>query len=132
MPGWFKTWEQSGLLAWYDHNQDGKVQYAKGAAVEGKPVFSETPGSYGERVVTNPSAGDVHAGAPYANEPFAEKIEQNWLFGITPQAIGGLGMLLNFLVALTVSRLTPEPPVEVQEMVESLRVTSGAGEAVAH
>jgi len=65
-------------------------------------------------------------------EPFAENIEENWLFGITPQAIGGLGMALNFMVAFTVSYLTKEPPKEVQEMVEQLRIPAGAGEATAH
>ncbi len=33
---WFKTWEQGGLLAWTDRNGDGKIQYAPGAAFEGK------------------------------------------------------------------------------------------------
>lgn len=273
MPQWFKTWENSGLLAWYDHNQDGKIQYAKGKSIEGKsPVFSENRGEYGERVVTNLSAGVIAKGAPFANEvyvdrdimvlanpeiaglpnwvialiaaggiaaalstaaglllvisssishdllkstfapnitekqelmygriaitvaiviagylganppgwvaetvamafglaasslfpvillgifskrvnragaisgmlsgllftfcyiiyfkgvfiaPFAENIEENWLFGITPQAIGGLGMLLNFAVSFAVSHLTSPPPVKVQEMVESLRI----------
>ncbi|PCI66873.1 MAG: cation acetate symporter [Gammaproteobacteria bacterium] len=272
MPSWFKTWENSGLLAWVDHNKDGKVQYAKGNAIEGKsPVFSEHRGLLNERVVTNPSNGEIAQGAPFANEvfvdkdimvlanpeiaglpawvialiaaggiaaalstaaglllvisssishdllkmtfapnitekqelfygrvaitvailiagylganppgwvaetvamafglaasslfpvillgifskrvnragaisgmlvgiiftmcyiiyfkgvfmePFAENIEENWLFGITPQAIGGLGMMINFAVAISVSYFTEEPPKEVQDMVESLR-----------
>ena len=54
-------------------------------------------------------------------EPFAANIEENWLFGITPQAIGGLGMILNFVVSISVSYFTEEPPKEVQDMVESLR-----------
>ena len=54
--------------------------------------------------------------------PFAENIEANWLFGITPQAIGGLGMVLNFVVALSISYLTEAPPKQVQEMVERLRI----------
>lgn len=272
IPKWFQTWENSGLLAWVDHNQDGKIQYAKGNALSAsKPTFSETRGALGERVVTNPGKGVVAAGAPFANElyvdkdimvlanpeianlpnwvialiaaggiaaalstaaglllvisssishdllkstfapnitekqelmygriaisvailiagylganppgwvaetvamafglaasslfpvillgifskrvnragaisgmlsglvftfcyivyfkgvfvaPFAENIEENWLFGITPQAIGGLGMMLNFVVALSVSYLTAPPPLEVQKLVESLR-----------
>jgi len=273
MPSWFKTWETSGLLAWYDHNQDGKIQYAKGSAIDGKkPLFASERGSQGERLVTNPSQGKIADNAPFANEvyvdrdimvlanpeiaglpnwvialiaaggiaaalstaaglllvissaishdllkstyapnisdkqelfygrvaitvaiviagylganppgwvaetvamafglaasslfpvillgifskrvnragaisgmlsgliftfcyiiyfkgvfvePFAENIEENWLFGITPQAIGGLGMFLNFIVALTVSYLTAPPPKEVQDLVENLRV----------
>ncbi|MDH5629464.1 MAG: cation acetate symporter [Gammaproteobacteria bacterium] len=276
MPGWFKTWENSGLLAWYDHNEDGKVQYAKGSPIDGKvPEFDETRGEQGERILTNPSEGQIAEGAPFANElyvdrdimvlanpeiaglpnwvialiaaggiaaalstaaglllvisssishdlmkstfapnitekqelmygriaitvaiviagylganppgwvaetvamafglaasslfpaillgifsirvnrtgavagmligliftfcyiiyfkgvffePFAENIEENWLFGITPQAIGGLGMILNFVVALTVSHFTPAPPQKIQEMVADLRVPTG-------
>ncbi len=273
IPQWFKTWENSGLLAWYDHNHDGKIQYAKGSSIKDKtPVFAKQRGMHGERVVTNPSTGVIAKGAPFANEvyvdrdimvlanpeiaglpswvialiaaggiaaalstaaglllvisssishdllkstfapdisekqelmygriaitvaiviagylganppgwvaetvamafglaasslfpvillgifskrvnragaisgmltgliftfcyiiyfkgvfitPFAENIEENWLFGITPQAIGGLGMLFNFAVALSVSYFTSPPPPEVQEMVESLRI----------
>jgi cation/acetate symporter len=265
MPGWFKTWEKSGLLAWYDHNQDGKVQYAKGNSLADKsPIFAQDAGDQGQRVVTNPSSGIVAKGAPFANEvyvdrdimvlanpeiaglpawvialiaaggiaaalstaaglllvisssishdllkstfapqltekqelfygrvaitvaiiiagylganppgwvaetvamafglaaaslfpaillgifstrvnragaiagmlsgliftfcyiiyfkgvfvePFAENIESNWLFGITPQAIGGLGMLINFAVAFSVSYLSAAPPQPIQ------------------
>ncbi|PHS20393.1 MAG: cation acetate symporter [Kangiella sp.] len=272
MPNWFKTWENSGLLAWVDHNKDGKVQYAKGKAIADKsPTFAEERGPLGQRIVTNPSKGEIAQGAPFANEvfvdkdimvlanpeiaglpawvialiaaggiaaalstaaglllvisssishdllkmtfapnitekqelfygrvaitvaiiiagylganppgwvaetvamafglaasslfpvillgifskrvnragaisgmlsgliftfcyiiyfkgvfiePFAANIEENWLFGITPQAIGGLGMMINFAVAISVSYFTEEPPKEVQDMVESLR-----------
>lgn len=55
-------------------------------------------------------------------EPMAANIEANWLFGITPQAIGGVGMFLNFFVALSVSYVTPEPPQQIQVLVERLRV----------
>jgi cation/acetate symporter len=273
MPQWFKTWENSGLLAWTDHNKDGKIQYAKGQSIQGKsPLFSEQRGKYGERVVLNPSDGKIAKGAPFANEvfvdkdimvlanpeiaglpfwvialiaaggiaaalstaaglllvissaiahdllkstftphisekqellygriaitvailiagylganppgwvaetvamafglaasslfpaillgifskrvnragaisgmlsglvftfcyiiyfkgvfiePFAANIEENWLFGITPQAIGGLGMIINFVVALTVSYFGEPPPKDVQELVENLRI----------
>ncbi|PCJ15869.1 MAG: cation acetate symporter [Gammaproteobacteria bacterium] len=276
IPSWFQTWENSGLLAWVDHNKDGKIQYAAGNALaNGKPTFADARGTYGERVVTNPGKGDIEAGAPFANElyvdkdimvlanpeianlpnwvialvaaggiaaalstaaglllvisasishdllkstfapnisekqelfygraaitvailiagylganppgwvaetvamafglaasslfpvillgifskrvnrpgaiagmltgllftfcyiiyfkgvfiePMAANIEANWLFGITPQAIGGVGMFLNFFVALSVSYMTPEPPPEVQALVERLRVPNG-------
>ena len=46
----------------------------------------------------------------------------HWLFGISPEGIGALGMLLNFAVSLSVSRLTPPPPPDVQELVETIRV----------
>ena len=54
-----------------------------------------------------------------------------WLLGISPEGIGFVGMLLNFAVALTVSRFTPPPPAEVQALVEEIRVpvaSKGAGE----
>ena len=52
----------------------------------------------------------------------AASLPENWLLGISPEGIGTVGMLLNFAVALTVSRLTPAPPAEIQELVESIRV----------
>ena len=55
-----------------------------------------------------------------------------WLFGISPEGIGTVGMVLNFVVAWTVSRLTPPPPERIQHMVEDIRVPRGAGEAVGH
>ncbi|HAT37312.1 MAG TPA: cation acetate symporter [Gemmatimonadetes bacterium] len=53
----------------------------------------------------------------------------NWWFGISPEGIGTLGMLLNFTVTMVVSRMTDEPPEEVQTLVDSIRVPRGAGEA---
>ena len=56
----------------------------------------------------------------------------NWFFGVSPEGIGTLGMILNFVVTLVVSRLTPPPPMEVQQMVEDIRVPRGAGAAHMH
>ena len=50
---------------------------------------------------------------------------QPWLFGISPEGIGTVGMMLNFIVTLVVSRFTPPPPLEVQEMVARLRSPEG-------
>ncbi len=47
---------------------------------------------------------------------------ETWFFGVSPEGIGTVGMVLNFLVTYIVSRLTPPPPAEVQEMVEILRI----------
>ena len=44
-----------------------------------------------------------------------------WLFGISPEGIGTVGMILNFIVTLVVSKFTPEPPQSVQDEVENLR-----------
>ena len=57
--------------------------------------------------------------------------DEYW-FGISPEGIGTLGMLLNFVVALTVNRFTPEPPPEIQDIVEDIRVPKGSGEATGH
>lgn len=46
----------------------------------------------------------------------------HWLFGISPEGIGSLGMLLNLAVAITVCLLTAPPPKNVQDMVEGIRV----------
>jgi len=54
---------------------------------------------------------------------------ENWWFGISPEGIGTLGMLVNILVSLVVSANTPAPPEDVQEMVEEIRFPRGAGEA---
>ncbi|MGB5697404.1 MAG: sodium:solute symporter family protein [Polyangiales bacterium] len=270
IPQWFKTWENTGLLAWTDKNGDGKVQYVPGDAVAGgKPDFgkaadgSPARGEHGERVVTNPTADNknelyvdrdiiVLANPEIANLPnwvialvaagglaaalstaaglllvvstsvshdllkrvFAPQItekqellaarvaaglavmiagyfginppgfvaqvvafafglacssffpaiilgifvkkanregviagmlvgiiftaayiiyfkfmggtpDQFW-FGISPEGIGAVGMLLNFAVAFVVGRFTPPPPQEVQDMVEHIRVPVGA------
>jgi cation/acetate symporter len=50
-------------------------------------------------------------------------------FGISPEGIGTLGMLFNFIVSLTMSRLTQPVPEEIQELTESIRFPRGAGEA---
>jgi cation/acetate symporter len=44
-----------------------------------------------------------------------------WFFGVSAEGIGTLGMIINFIVTLTVSRLTPPPPPEIQALVEDLR-----------
>jgi cation/acetate symporter len=262
IPQWFKTWEDTGLLAWVDKNNDGKVQYVAGAALAGKPAFTDERGTHGERIVSNSNPETknelyvdrdiiVLANPEIANLPnwvialvaagglaaalstaaglllvvstsvshdllkrvfvpsITEKQEllaarvaagvavmiagyfginppgfvaqvvafafglacssffpaiilgifykranregvvtgmlvgiiftasyiiyfkfmggtpdQFW-FGISPEGIGALGMLLNFAVAIVVGRFTPPPPQEVQELVEHIRVPSG-------
>jgi cation/acetate symporter len=53
--------------------------------------------------------------------PPAYNVAANWWFGISPEGIGTVGALLNFVCAWVVSSLTKEPPQEVQALVESLR-----------
>ncbi|MBW2162526.1 MAG: cation acetate symporter, partial [Deltaproteobacteria bacterium] len=269
IPQWFKTWEDTGLLAWVDKNNDGKVQYVAGAALAGKPKFTAAAdgtvarGAHGERLVDNSNpktanelyvdrdiivlanpeiaalpnwvialvaAGGLAAALSTAaglllvvstsvshdllkrvfvpsitekqellaarvaaafavmiagyfgiNPPgFVAQVvafafglaassffpaiilgifvkranregvvagmlagiiftasyiiyfkflggtpDQLW-FGISPEGIGALGMLLNFAVAFVVGRFTPPPPIEIQELVEHIRVPSGS------
>ncbi len=54
---------------------------------------------------------------------------EHWWWGISPEGIGTLGMLLNFVLAIVISRLTAAPPIEIQQLVERIRVPRGAGEA---
>jgi cation/acetate symporter len=51
----------------------------------------------------------------------AANVPANWWWGISPEGIGTIGMLINFIVIFIVSKITKEPPEEVQRMVESLR-----------
>jgi len=50
----------------------------------------------------------------------------NSFFGITPEAFGAIGALVNFGVAFLVDKMTKEPPEHIQHMVESVRVPRGA------
>jgi cation/acetate symporter len=58
--------------------------------------------------------------------------KSEWWFGISPEGFGTVAMIVNFIVALVINRFTPEPPESVQEIVENIRIPSGAGEAVDH
>ncbi len=57
---------------------------------------------------------------------------EHWWFGISPEGIGTLGAILNFAVAFTVSRLTPEVPEHVQRLVENIRIPKGVGGPANH
>ncbi len=266
MPEWFNTWEETGLLAWVDKNEDGLIDYRPGAAIEGAPSIVRENGEIvrGERgepllnnyltdtdnelyvdrdimVLANPeiaglpnwvaalvAAGGLAAALSTAaglllvistavshdlikkqiNPDISDKAElryarisaaaavvvagyfginppgfvaevvaiafglaaasffpaiilgiffkkmnregavagmvagllftlsyivfykilfpevntpDNWWFGISPEGIGTLGMLVNLAVSLAVGMVFPDPPEEVQEMVESIR-----------
>jgi cation/acetate symporter len=259
---WVKNWEKSGLIAWVDKNNDGKIQYTKGDVFEGKLEYTEGKGKHGERliknkptdtpnelyidrdimVLANPEIAQlpnwvvalVAAGALAAalstaaglllvistsvshdllkktfrpdisekgeltaariaagcavivagyfgiNPPdyvaavvafafglaaatffpaiimgiFSKRMNKEgaisgmiigllftltyiiyfkfvnpdinnkdyWLFGISPEGIGTLGMLINFGVSIAVSRFTPAPPQDVKNMIEDIRI----------
>jgi cation/acetate symporter len=266
-PSWFKNWEKTGLIAWFDKNEDGKIQYRNGEPFKGKPQFEdEGQGAHGQRILRNEPTesnnelfvdrdimvlanpeiaklpnwvvGLVAAGGlaaalstaaglllvistsishdllkkifiPGISEKQellfariaagiavvlaghfgvyppgfvaqvvafafglaassffptilmgifskrmnkegaisgmltgitftaayiiyfkfvnpAANVPDRWLFGISPEGIGAVGMVINFIVALTVSRFTPAPPIEVQNLVEEIRIPRGA------
>ncbi|MGD9340836.1 MAG: cation acetate symporter [Chromatiales bacterium] len=62
----------------------------------------------------------------------AANTPDNWLFGISPEAFGAVGALINFAVAYAVSRATAPPPEHIQHLVEDIRVPRGAGAGTAH
>lgn len=275
IPGWFKNWENTGLIAWSDKNGDGKIQYVAGNALDGKkPVFTEARGTNGERLISNASAAEnelyvdrdimvlanpeiaklpnwvialVAAGGLAAalstaaglllvistsishdlikkqlkpnisekGELLAARIsilvaiiiaglfgiyppgfvaavvalafglaaasffpaiilgifdkrmnkqgavagmvvgivlmlfymiryktgliwvldplpKSEWWFGTSPEGFGTIAMIVNVVVSVVVSRFTVAPPKEVQELVENIRIPSGAGEATSH
>ncbi|WP_435625448.1 sodium:solute symporter family protein [Flagellimonas sp.] len=59
-------------------------------------------------------------------------LKDSWWFGISPEGFGTIAMVVNFVVALVVNKFTEEPPEEVQDIVENIRIPSGAGEAASH
>jgi cation/acetate symporter len=61
-----------------------------------------------------------------------DSLKPDWWFGISPEGFGTVAMIVNFVVALVVNKFTPEPPHDVQEIVENIRIPSGAGEATGH
>ena len=263
-PSWFKNWEQTGLVAWMDKNNDGMIQYRAGAAFKGKPVPIDEQGTWGQRMVANEPTetknelyvdrdimvlanpeianlpawvvGLVGAGGlaaalstasglllvisssishdlyyriinPQATEKqrlllgrvmigvavliagyfginppgfvaqvvafafglaassffpiillgiFSTRTTKEgaitgmlcgigftafyiiqvkytgvgpWFLGISAEGIGTVGMLINLILTYVVSQFTPEPPQEVQDMVESIRYPRGAGDA---
>ncbi|MET0027872.1 MAG: sodium:solute symporter family protein [Candidatus Thiodiazotropha sp.] len=56
----------------------------------------------------------------------------NWFFGISPNAFGAIGAVVNFAVAIVVSKMTAPPPDHIQHLVEDIRVPKGAGAATDH
>ncbi len=59
-------------------------------------------------------------------------LKSDWWLGISPEGFGTVAMLVNFVVSLVVSRMTAAPPQNVQDLVEHIRIPSGAGEASSH
>ena len=57
-------------------------------------------------------------------------LQKDWWWGVSPEGFGTIAMLVNFAVSLLVNRFTKEVPETVQEIVENIRIPSGAGAAI--
>ena len=101
-PAWFRNWEDIGLIAWRDKNEDGLVQYRAGAPFAGTPVFTEDRGANGERVLTNDAidnANEVYVDRDIivlANPEIAHL--PNWVIALV--AAGGLAAALSTAAGL--------------------------------
>ena len=67
-----------------------------------------------------------------ASTSYMGDMAPNWFLGIEPNAFGAIGALVNFAVAFAVCRVTPPPPAHIQDLVEHIRIPSGAGAATSH
>ncbi|MFT2112090.1 sodium:solute symporter family protein [Marinomonas sp. 2405UD68-3] len=63
---------------------------------------------------------------------FLGGMEPNWFLGISPNAFGAVGALVNFAVAFSVLKITGPAPEHIQQMVDNFRIPKGAGEAHNH
>ncbi|MEP1742340.1 MAG: sodium:solute symporter family protein [Kangiellaceae bacterium] len=63
---------------------------------------------------------------------FLGGMEPNWFFGISPNAFGAVGALVNFGVAFAVGKVTGPAPEHIQQLVENFRIPKGAGAAHDH
>jgi len=59
-------------------------------------------------------------------------LSDQWWFGVSPEGFGAIAMIFNFLSALLVNKFTPPPPLEVQQIVENIRIPSGSAPANNH
>ena len=70
----------------------------------------------------------------YFKSPWFDAVNtsEHWFMGISPEGIGSVGMLINFVIAAIVARLTAPTPDSVQAMVDNIRIPGGAGAAQEH
>ncbi|MBW2420628.1 MAG: cation acetate symporter [Deltaproteobacteria bacterium] len=108
------------------------VAFAFGlAAASFFPVI--TLGIFSKRVSTIPAVTGMITGIGFTAAYILGSVYggmPNWCFGIGPQGIGTVGMLLNFAVTLTLTPFFPPPSAEVQRMVDAIREPEGVGPAV--
>ena len=73
---WIRQWENTGLLAWVDKNNDRKIQYSAGDAFKGKPDFKKKKVNGTFEPVRDPAVGHrlLHnKPTSNANELFVDK-----------------------------------------------------------
>jgi len=63
---------------------------------------------------------------------FLGSMEPNWFLGISPNAFGAVGALVNFAVAFSVGKITGPAPEHIQQLVENFRIPRGTGAAHEH
>lgn len=63
---------------------------------------------------------------------FGGGTQEDWWFGISPEGFGTVAMMINFIVSLMIAFMFPKPPLEIQELVENIRIPSGSGKAHDH
>ena len=63
---------------------------------------------------------------------FLGDMQPNWFMGISPNAFGIVGAIINFTVAFAVTKITGPAPAEIQQLVENFRIPAGAGAAHDH
>ena len=102
------------------------------AAASFFPVI--TLGIFSKRVSTLPAIAGMISGIGFTATYILGSVYggmPNWCFGIGPQGIGTIGMLLNFAVTLSLTPFFPAPSAEIQRMVDAIREPEGVGPAVA-
>jgi cation/acetate symporter len=90
-------------------------------------------GIFTKRVGTVPAVAGMVAGVGFTAWYILGTVYfgmDRWCFGIGPQGIGTIGMLVNFGVTLALTPLCRPPSQQVQDMVEGIREPEGFGPAV--
>ncbi len=63
---------------------------------------------------------------------FGGGTQEDWWFGISPEGFGTVAMMINFTTSIGIAFMFPKPPIEIQELVENIRIPSGSGKAHVH
>jgi cation/acetate symporter len=101
-PAWFRNWEDIGLIAWHDKNDDGRLQYRAGEPFTGAPLFTGTRGPQGQRLLTN--AATANANEVYVDRDIIVLANPeiaalpNWVIALV--AAGGLAAALSTAAGL--------------------------------